>query len=92
MKTQSQNEKISENLFGAREGCVGPDYSASLSHLFLSLNHMHLSFLASDLLHPVGLSDFGMAQVYLLSKKTARKTLCRRRDGTEGRSARSSRR
>ena len=41
--------KISENLFGPREGCVGPDYSASLSHLFLSLNHMHLelSFLAS---------------------------------------------
>ena len=55
--------KISENLFGPREGCVGPDYSASLSHLFLSLNHMHLSFLASDFLHPVGLSDFGMAQV-----------------------------
>ena len=55
--------KISENVFGPREGCVGPDYSASLSHLFLSLNHMHLSFLASDFLHPVGLSDFGMAQV-----------------------------
>jgi hypothetical protein len=55
--------KISENLFGPREGCVGPDYSASLSHLFLSLNHMHLSFLASDFLHPIGLSDFGMAQV-----------------------------
>ena len=64
MKTQSQNEKISkENLFGPREGCVDPDYSASLSHLFLSLNHMHLSFLASFFLHPVGLSDFGMAQV-----------------------------
>ena len=43
MKTQSQNEKISENLFGAREGCVGPDYSASLSHLFLSLNHICIS-------------------------------------------------
>ena len=54
---------ISENLFDPREGCVGPDYSASLSHLFLSLNHMHLSFLASDFLHPVGLSDFGMARV-----------------------------
>jgi hypothetical protein len=24
---------------------------------------MHLSFLASDFLHPIGLSDFGMAQV-----------------------------
>ena len=57
-----RKRKISENLFGPREGCVGPDYSASLSHLFLSLNHMHLSFLVSDFLHPVGLSDFGMAQ------------------------------
>ena len=48
MNTLSQNEKISEILFGPREGYVGPDYSASLSHLFLSLNHMHLSFRASD--------------------------------------------
>ena len=48
MKTQFQNEKVSEISFGPPEGCVGPDYSASLSHLFLSLNHMRLSFLASD--------------------------------------------
>ena len=43
---------------------------------------MHLSFLASDFLHPVGLSDFGMAhQVYLLSKKAARETMMQTGEG-----------
>ena len=90
MKTQFQNKKISEILFVPSEGCVDPDYSVSLSHLFLSLNHMHLdlSFLPSDFF----IRSVGWNLAYLTCsarRQRGKHDANRRRDSTEGRSAQS---
>ena len=46
MRTQSQNEKISENLFGAREGCVGLDRLFCITLTLVSLAKSYASLIS----------------------------------------------
>ena len=46
MRTQSQNEKISEILFGAREGCVGLDRLFCITLTLVSLAKSYASLIS----------------------------------------------